>query len=62
MHFPAGTEENNNPHSAYPVPRPRFETAISLTHTTAFRPKPTCWVIQGFLDYFSRNKSCIPCS
>jgi hypothetical protein len=63
LHFPVGTEENNNPHTVYPVPQPRFEPAISLTHTTAFRTKPTCLVIQGLLDYlthyFSRNKSCI---
>jgi hypothetical protein len=67
LDFPVGTQENNSPHSVYPVPQPRFEPASSLTHTAAFRPKPTRLVIQGILDYivhyiahyFSRNKSYI---
>jgi hypothetical protein len=66
LDFPVGTQKNDNPHSMYPAPQPTFEPAISLTHTTAFRPKPTCLVIQGLLDYIthylSRNKSYIPCS
>ena len=53
LDFPVITQQNNNPHSVYPVPQPRFEPAISLTHTTAFRPKLTCFVIQGILDYLT---------
>jgi hypothetical protein len=66
LDFRVGTQENNNPQSVHSLTQPRYEPAISLTHTTVFRPKPTCSVIQGLLDYlthyFSRNKSCIPCS
>jgi hypothetical protein len=53
LDYPVGTQGNKNLQSEYSVPRPRFEPAISLTHTctTMFLSKPTCLVTKGLLNH-----------